>query len=153
MVPASGESSDTKSFDPAVASSESILFLCQSVCTGIPAPPQAVGIWICGPHRNSGNLGSTFAFGSGAPEAIFFDNYIIGGAYQRDFIQFNSGVLIGAEVGLADRFGDYFSFVVTGLSIQIASRIQRSYGVGFPFDTKASPCSMQFEFHLVLCLG
>ena len=31
----------------------------------------------------------------------------MGGAYQRDFFQFNSGLLIGAEVGLADRFGNY----------------------------------------------
>ena len=50
---------------------------------------------------------STFAYGIGAPEAIFYDNYIVGGAYQRDFFQFNSGFLIGAEVGLADRFGHY----------------------------------------------
>ena len=58
-------------------------------------------------RTNSGNLGSTFAFGSGAAEPIFFDNFILGGAYQRDFIQFSSGVLIGAEVGLADQFGNY----------------------------------------------
>ena len=56
---------------------------------------------------NSGNLKDTFAFGVGAPQQIFYDNYIIGGAYQRDFFQFNSGILIGAEVGLADRFGNY----------------------------------------------
>ena len=58
-------------------------------------------------RTNSGNLGDTFAFGVGAPQRIFYDNYIVGGAYQRDFFQFNSGVLIGAEVGLADRFGNY----------------------------------------------
>ena len=58
-------------------------------------------------RTNSGNLGDTFAFGVGAPRTIFYDNYIVGGAYQRDFFQFNSGVLIGAEVGLADRFGNY----------------------------------------------
>ncbi len=56
---------------------------------------------------DSGNLGSTFVYGLGAPERLFYDNYIIGGAYQRDFFQFNSGILIGAEVGLADRFGHY----------------------------------------------
>jgi len=56
---------------------------------------------------NSGNLKDTIAFGVGAPQQIFYDNYIIGGAYQRDFFQFNSGILIGAEVGLADRFGNY----------------------------------------------
>ena len=54
-----------------------------------------------------GNLGSTFAYGIGNPGTIFFDNYIVGGAYQRDFIQFSNGILIGAEVGIADRFGTY----------------------------------------------
>jgi hypothetical protein len=58
-------------------------------------------------RTDSGNLGSTFVYGLGAPERIFYDNYILGGAYQRDFFQFNSGLLIGAEVGLADRFGHY----------------------------------------------
>ena len=58
-------------------------------------------------RTNSGNLGSTFLYGLGAPESIFYDNYIVGGAYQRDFFQFNSGLLVGAEVGLADRFGHY----------------------------------------------
>ena len=58
-------------------------------------------------RTNSGNLGNTFVFGVGAPQRIFYDNYIVGGAYQRDFFQFNSGILVGAEVGLADRFGNY----------------------------------------------
>ena len=58
-------------------------------------------------RTNSGNLGDTFAFGFGAPQRVFYDNYIVGGAYQRDFFQFNSGALVGAEVGLADRFGNY----------------------------------------------
>jgi hypothetical protein len=58
-------------------------------------------------RTNSGNLGDTFAFGVGAPQRIFYDNYIVGGAYQRDFFQFNSGVLVGTEVGLAERFGNY----------------------------------------------
>jgi hypothetical protein len=58
-------------------------------------------------RTNSGNLGNTFGFGLGAPQAIFYDNYIVGGVYQRDFFQFNSGILIGAEIGLADRFGKY----------------------------------------------
>jgi hypothetical protein len=58
-------------------------------------------------RTNSGNLGSTFVFGHDAPQSIFYDNYIVGGAYQRDFFQFKSGALIGAEIGLADRFGHY----------------------------------------------
>jgi hypothetical protein len=58
-------------------------------------------------RTNSGNLADTFVFGVGAPRTIFYDNYIVGGAYQRDFFQFNTGILIGAEVGIADRFGHY----------------------------------------------
>ena len=58
-------------------------------------------------RTKSGNLGETYAFGVSAPGTTFYDNYIIGGAYQRDFFQFNSGILVGAEIGLADRFGNY----------------------------------------------
>jgi hypothetical protein len=58
-------------------------------------------------RTNSGNLKDTFAFGVGAPQRMFYDNYIVGGVYQRDLLQFNSGILVGAEVGLADRFGNY----------------------------------------------
>ena len=36
-----------------------------------------------------------------------YDNFIVGAAYQRDFFQFNRGILVGAEIGLADRFGHY----------------------------------------------
>ena len=64
-------------------------------------------VFVFAGRTNSGNLGDTFAFGVGAPQKNFYDNYIVGGAYQRDFFQFNSGILIGAEVGLADRFGNY----------------------------------------------
>lgn len=64
-------------------------------------------VFVFGGRTNSGNLGSTLAYGVGAPAERFYDNYILGGAYQRDFFQFNSGLLIGAEVGLADRFGHY----------------------------------------------
>lgn len=64
-------------------------------------------VFVFAGRTNSGNLGSTFTHGIGAPEKIFYDNYIVGGAYQRDFLQFNSGLLIGAEIGFADRFGHY----------------------------------------------
>lgn len=64
-------------------------------------------VFLFGGRTNSGNLGDTFAFGVGAPAIQFYDNYIVGGAYQRDLLQFNSGLLIGAEVGLANRFGHY----------------------------------------------
>ena len=151
MVPASGESSDTKSPDPAVASNDPYYFFANPFALA-SQPRLKQSVFGFAGRTNSGNLGSTFAFGSGAPEAIFFDNYIIGGVYQRDFIQFNSGMLIGAKSALRIHSA-IIRFVATGWSIQIASRIQRSYGVGFPFDTKVSPCSMRFEFHLVLCSG
>ena len=64
-------------------------------------------VFVFAGRTDSGNLGDTFLYGVGAPEKIFYDNYIVGGAYQRDFFQFNSGILIGSEVGLADRFGHY----------------------------------------------
>jgi hypothetical protein len=70
-------------------------------------PSLKQSMFVFGGRTNSGNLGSTFMYGVGAPGTIFYDNYIVGGAYQRDFFQFNSGLLIGAEVGLADRFGHY----------------------------------------------
>jgi hypothetical protein len=72
-----------------------------------PQPELKQSAFIFGGRTNSGNLGSTFAYGVAAPGLKFYDNYILGGAYQRDFYQFNSGLLIGAEVGLADRFGNY----------------------------------------------
>jgi hypothetical protein len=151
MVPASGESSDTKSFDPAVASNDPYYFFANPFALA-SQPRLKQSVFGFAGRTNSGNLGSTFAFGSGAPEAIFFDNYIIGGAYQRDFISSTAACSLAPK--LASRIDSaIILFVVTGWSIQIASRIQRSYGVGFPFDTKVSPCSMRFEFHLVLCLG
>jgi hypothetical protein len=64
-------------------------------------------VFAFGGRTNSGNLGSTFVYGAGAPEPKFYDNFIVGGAYHRDYFQFNSGILIGAEVGFADRFGHY----------------------------------------------
>ena len=69
-----------------------------------PALKQSV--FLFGGQTNSGNLGNTFRFGIGVPSSFLtYDNYIVGGAYQRDFLQFNSGFFLGAEVGLADRFG------------------------------------------------
>ena len=65
-------------------------------------------VFVFGGRTNSGNLGDTFKYGVGVPSSqLTYDNYIVGGAYQRDFVQFNSGLLLGAEIGLADRFGHY----------------------------------------------
>ena len=65
-------------------------------------------VLVFGGRMNSGNLGDTFTFGAGVPaNELTYDNYIVGAAYQRDLVQFNSGILVGAEIGLADRFGHY----------------------------------------------
>jgi hypothetical protein len=64
-------------------------------------------VFVFAGRTNSGNLWNTFGYGIGAPGTIFYDNYIVGGAYQRDFLHLGSGFLIGAELGLADRFGHY----------------------------------------------
>jgi len=50
---------------------------------------------------DSGNLGSTFVYGVGAPERMFYDNYIAGGAYQRDFFQFNVVSLLALKLVLS----------------------------------------------------
>jgi hypothetical protein len=80
-------------------------FLTPFTFTAQPALKQSVFLFTG--RTNSGNLRDTFAYGIGAPGTMFYDNYIVGGSYQRDFFQFNSGILLGAEVGLADRFGHY----------------------------------------------
>jgi hypothetical protein len=102
-------------------------------------------------RTNSGNLGSTFGYGVGAPGQMFYDNYIVGGAYQRDFIQFNSGLLIGAEVGFADRFGHYR---ICCDNINYSNRVMHSAELwgGVSFDTKASHCSTRSGFHRALYL-
>lgn len=70
-------------------------------------PDLKQSLFAFGGWTNSGNLWNTFSYGVGAPQPKFYDNYIVGGAYQRDLVKFNSGFLIGAELGLADRFGHY----------------------------------------------
>jgi len=71
-----------------------------------PALKQSVLVF--GGRMNSGNLGDTLTFGAGVPaNELTYDNYIVGAAFQRDFFQFNSGILLGVEAGMADRFGHY----------------------------------------------
>jgi hypothetical protein len=70
-------------------------------------PSLQQSIFVFGGRTNSGNLWNTMLFGTAVPGALVYDNYIVGGAYQRDLLEFNSGFLIGAELGLADRFGHY----------------------------------------------
>ena len=37
----------------------------------------------------------------------YYDNYIVGAAYDRDLFDFGHGFYFGVEVGIADRFGKY----------------------------------------------
>lgn len=102
--------SDDRYADPVVAEeagqNATAYFLKPFALAAQPMLKQSV--FLFGGLTNSGNLGDTFRFGIGVPSTILtYDNYIVGGAYQRDFLQFNSGLIVGAEVGLADRFGHY----------------------------------------------
>ena len=104
-IPASSRSAELASDQPRNPEADYSYFLSPFKLANQPNLKQSV-FGFAG-RTNSGNLGETFAFGVGAPRTMFYDNYIVGGAYQRDFFQFNSGILIGAEIGFADRFGNY----------------------------------------------
>jgi hypothetical protein len=58
------------------------------------------------------NFGSTLFFDTfpvftGSIGGRKYDNFIAGGAYQRDWYSFGSGFVIAGEIGIADRFGHY----------------------------------------------
>jgi hypothetical protein len=96
-------------------------------------------------RTDSGNLDSTFVYGVGAPERIFYDNNIVGGAYQRDFFQFNSGLLIGAEVALLIASA-ITAFAVIPLFIRTAWCSRRSFGLAPLFEARALRYSMLSGF-------
>lgn len=57
---------------------------------------------------STSSLGSTLKFNLDHPAGdIRYDNYIVGAAYNRDFYKLGYGFTLGAEVGIADRFGYY----------------------------------------------
>ena len=64
-------------------------------------------IFVFGGVTASTDIWSTAIFNLNRPGQRVYDNYIVGAAYRRDFVQFNSGLVVGGEVGLADRFGHY----------------------------------------------
>jgi hypothetical protein len=47
----------------------------------------------------------TASQGGAAPP--YYDNYIVGAAYDRDLFNLGLGFYIGAEIGIADRYGNY----------------------------------------------
>jgi hypothetical protein len=68
-------------------------------------------VLLFGGWMSTTNLGSTLFFNratffSLSPYQPYYDNNIIGGAYQRDVFRLG-GLVIAAEVGIADRFGHY----------------------------------------------
>ena len=60
---------------------------------------------------STSNMGSTLTFNTIAVDttliAPYYDNYIVGAAYQRRFRELGSGFVLGGEIGVADRFGHY----------------------------------------------
>jgi hypothetical protein len=68
-------------------------------------------VMLFGGRMSTTNLASTLLFNRVSvfglsPYQPYYDNYIVGGAYQRDVYRFG-GFVIAAEIGLADRFGHY----------------------------------------------
>jgi hypothetical protein len=69
-------------------------------------------ILIFGGFMSTTNFGSTLVFNTfpvftSSIAGQKYDNFIVGGAYQRDFYTFGGGFVFAAEVGIADRFGHY----------------------------------------------
>jgi hypothetical protein len=69
-------------------------------------------ILIFGGAMSTTNFGSTLVFNTfpvftSSIAGQKYDNFIVGGAYQRDLYAFASGFVFAAEVGIADRFGHY----------------------------------------------
>lgn len=60
---------------------------------------------------STSNMGSTFTFNTIAIDTTlhspYYDNYIVGAAYQRRIRDLGHGFVLGGEVGVADRFGHY----------------------------------------------
>jgi hypothetical protein len=53
------------------------------------------------------SLANTMFFNIGQNYGPLYDNYIAGIAYDRDLLSLGYGFYVAAEVGVADRFGDY----------------------------------------------
>lgn len=69
-------------------------------------------ILLFGGAMSTTNFGSTLVFNTfpvftSSIAGQKYDNFIVGGAYQRDVYSFASGFVVSGEVGLADRFGHF----------------------------------------------
>ena len=60
---------------------------------------------------STSNMGSSATFNTIAVDTTltppYYDNYIVGAAYQHRFRELGSGFVLGGEIGVADRFGHY----------------------------------------------
>jgi len=69
-------------------------------------------IFVFGGALSTSNMGSTLIFnaaplGSDSLSPPLYDNYIVGAAYQYKLWDAGWGLVFGAEIGVADRFGEY----------------------------------------------
>lgn len=67
-------------------------------------------IFLFGGFLSTSSIGSTLQFNLNRPTNhgnVYYDNYIAGAAYNHDFYRLGYGFALGAEVGIADRFGHY----------------------------------------------
>jgi hypothetical protein len=77
--------------------------------TPVVAPePARNSIFIFGGRMSAGSIGETALFNLTLDGQQRWDNYIVGGAYQRDVWRWGP-IIFGLEVGVADRFGRYES--------------------------------------------
>ena len=78
----------------------------------VPSPPDPLlrpdSIFVFGGPLSTESLGDTLQFNLDNPSRkIKYDNYIAGAAYNHNFYYLGYGFTLGAEVGIADRFGYY----------------------------------------------
>jgi hypothetical protein len=125
-----------------------------AACIAVPCQAADISDWVSfNSPRTDSLLNSVFAFGGRMSTTTFgdtlvfntfplatplvspsFDNYIIGTAYQRELYRYR-GFVLGGEIGLADRFGNYAqccSPVV--LSSSILNSGELWFGPAFRYD-------------------
>src|SRR3954451_23511435 len=101
-----------------------VLHLPQARCSDVPvatvaaSPPPELNntdplhrpdsIFVFAGALSTSSLGSTLKFNLDQPAgSLNYDNFIAGAAYNRNFYYLGLGFVLGAEIGVADRFGHY----------------------------------------------
>lgn len=68
-------------------------------------------VFVFGGRLSSSSVGSAIFFNTIPIGTTFsgqlYDNYVVGVAYQHEFVDIGSGFVLGGEIGIADRFGHY----------------------------------------------